>query len=155
MRALFICLLTACFFNCFGQEYKYVNADTLALKELPDKNSKTFIFLHAPTKIEVHPIIDKRYLQTPEIPANWYIVRFFINDGTRFGGTTYKGYVEKSRLTDKLSSVNVPRKDTAVTFSYSIPGDTVRHDLRFFKSSRGGCYYVNAAGRKEYVNFCR
>jgi hypothetical protein len=154
MRVLLLLVLFA-FSSVSAQTYKFVNADSLPLYEVPDTTSRVYIILHAPCKIEVQEITDKRYQKYPEILSNWYIVRFLINDGTRFGGVTYKGYLRRDKLVDKRELVTVPSLDPAIAFSYSIPGDTIRHDLRFFKSSKGGCYYINATGKKEYVNFCR
>lgn len=154
MRALFFILLISCGLLS-AQDYRYVNVENLALKEYPDTNSGTYILLHAPCKVAVQEIPDRRYKKIPEIMNNWYIVRFFINDGSRLGGRTYKGYVKKEYLVKNLHEVTVAGIDTSVTFSYTIPNDSVRHDLKFFESSGGGCFYINAAGKKEYVNFCR
>ncbi len=138
-----------------AQNYKYVNTDRLRLHEFPDTTSGTYIFLHPPTKIEVEEITDERYLEYPDVVNNWYILRFFINNGQRHGGITYKGYIRKDQLVDDTSKITVPVRDPDVMFSYSLPSDTTRHDLKFYRSSKGGCYYINAAGKKEYVDFCR
>lgn len=150
-------LLFLLFFSTvgFAQNYKYVNTDSLRLFEYPDTSSQVYIYLHPPTKIEVEEITDERYAPYPQIINEWYILRFFINNGMRHGGITYKGYIRKKDLVEDVKSVTARVEDPEVLFSYSLPNDTTRHDLKFYRSSKGGCYYINAAGKKEYVNFCR
>jgi hypothetical protein len=138
-----------------AQNYKYVNTGSVPLYEYPDTSSQVYVFFHPPCKIEVKELTKTRYEKFPEILNNWYMVRFFINDGTRHGGRTYKGYIQRFGLVDSSKYITASSYDPGVTFSYTIPGDSIRHDLRFFKSTKGGCFYINSAGKKEYVNFCR
>jgi hypothetical protein len=153
MRLLFfLAILFSSIVN--AQTYKYVNTGSVPLYEYPDTSSKVYVYFHPPCKIQVFEITG-RYEKYPEVVNNWYLVRFFINNGSRHGGVTYKGYIQKAGLVDSLKAVTASSFDPAVAFSYTIPGDSVRHDLRFFKSTKGGCFYINSAGKKEYVNFCR
>jgi hypothetical protein len=147
-----LCLLAV---SAFSQTIMYVNADTLGMKEFPDKTSKTLLYLHAPCKVMVDSITDKKFRDYKDVLDNWVSLKFFISDGSWTGGTTVYGYLPKKYLSNKLSMLDIPA-DTTITMNYTpVPG-TNYPKLEFHKSSMDQCYYYNSFRRKEYVsaNYC-
>lgn len=137
--------------NGHAQTVMYVNADTLGIKEFPDKTSKTLLYLQAPCKVLVNDITEKKFQDYREVIDNWVALKFFISDGQWTGGTTFYGYLPKKYLVSKLSMLDVPA-DTTITMNYSaVKGEKVP-GIQFHKSSTGNCYYYNSFRRKEYVN---
>lgn len=137
----------------FAQNYMYVNADAAYLRQLPVDTSRALIILHAPTKIEVQEITDRDH-QLPEIKENWVIGRLMVSSGSQFSGEAYSGYILKRDLVPSLSEVTVPGTDTTETLLYTkiTPGDNlVAPQINYQNSSRGGCYFVNSSGKREYV----
>lgn len=134
-----------------AQTIMYVNADTLGIKKFPDKNSETLLYLHAPTKVQVEELSEKRYTDHPEVKENWVATKFFISDGSWTGGQTVYGYLPKKFLVSKLNEMTASA-DTTITFSVTIPGTMKRPEIVFKRSSRGLCYYYNSYRIKEIVN---
>lgn len=134
-----------------AQTIMYVNTDTLGIKKFPDKNSETLLYLHAPTKVQVEELTEKRYLDFPEIKENWVSIKFFISDGSWTGGQTVYGYLPKKFLVVNLNDLTASA-DTTITFSVTIPGTMKRPEIVFKRSSRGLCYYYNSYRIKEIVN---
>jgi hypothetical protein len=149
-RILFI--LTGIVFShsAFSQEYMYVKKQTF-LREFPDTTSKPLLVLYPPCKVLPMPITDKGYEGYTD---NWMAINFFSSDGTRYGGETFKGFIRKEDLTSSLTDFNTAEVDTSITIHYALVdqnGEKIYPPLRFLDSSHGGCYYINSAAKKEYV----
>lgn len=139
----------------FSQKHMYVNSDAAYLRQFPLDTSKALIILHAPTKVEIQEISDRDLKAFPDITDQWVVARLLVTSGSQFSGQAYSGYLRKEDLVGSLTQITVPETDTAVTLVYSKITDQNELQapkINYQKSSRGGCYYVNSTGNREYVS---
>lgn len=163
------------------QEYVYVNTDNLILRDKPEHSYRVLAILNAPTKLEiVHS--DKGYDHDKAVHQKFYEVRVLYKENKRghtIAGWVEKRFVvsDAKKVTvagiDTAEEVNIdevelqpyagdaghspnkfngdrfppPKYKGGETFKTASQQKRVYH-----KGKRGGCYYIDKAGRKVYVD---
>ncbi len=158
-----------------AQKYVYVNTDNLILRDRPEKEYNVFDVLHAPCRLEVIPY-SKGYDNTAVEDKFYHVVLRVWFEKTKKSYSGY-GWVEKKYVVDSHGKVTTPYKDSTETISYTkvdfLNDDRKQLNYRSYpypkykggeknfetnstrkyrKGPRGGCYYINAKGRKVYVD---
>ena len=159
-----------------AQKYVYVNTDNLLLRDRPEKEYNVFDVLHAPCRLEVIPY--STGYETKAIKERFYHVLLTVwFEKTKRSYSSY-GWVEKKYVVKSHDKITAPYTDTSQTIAYttaqvsredppklnyrSYPYPKYKGGEKSFESEnkkgkyrkgpRGGCYYVNAKGRKVYVD---
>jgi hypothetical protein len=178
----YITLLTVMLLSyakALGQEYGYVNTDSLILRDRPEKVYNVFAILHAPCQVTIEPY-DNYYKNNRAVTGKFYEDNNGIHH--HIGGWVEKRYMvdDPAKITVRGANMNLRIAESEVMLIPYIGDD--KHNpnshntaLRFqapkykggekqpepFKKvyqtgARGGCYYVNAKGKKVYVDkkFC-
>lgn len=176
---LLILLLFAVFQAASGQEYVYVNTDNLILRDRPEHTYMVFAVLHAPCRLVLEPY-GNGYANDKRVKSRFYLVSFsYDEDGNNH---YVRGWVEKRYVVRERSKVRGLGIDTSLNLSatrpqlYSYMGDDKHNPNKFnaalyqaprykggepqpvapkrvyHSGPRGGCYYINAKGKRVYVN---
>ena len=176
MHKLFLfLLLTIAGHVATGQEYVYANTDNLLLRDRPEKEYDVFGVLHAPCRLEVIPY--STGYETKAIKDWFYHVQLSVwFEKTKSSYTGY-GWVEKKYVVSSHDKITAQYADSAEAIlfnkvpvsrdnppklncrSYPYPkykGGEKNFDTankkKYQKGKLGGCYYINAKGRKVYVD---
>ncbi len=164
-----------------AQDTVYVNAHNLILRDRPETRYNVFAILQAGCPLKVEPFEDG-YKNNKSVRSRFY--RVLISYGNDAGGSNrIFGWVEKRFVVPALGKVTVPGTDKTGTkpvtrFMLALhPGNDenkfnagqfppplykgAEHQpgaakKTYHSGPRGGCYYLNASGRKVYVDkkFC-
>ena len=113
---LFILLLIISAPAC-GQEYVYVNTDSLILRDRPEKKYKVLAILHAPSRVKI-AAIDKGYINDKAVNDRFYQVFFthWKEDGTSL---TMGGWVEKKYTVKSKAGITFPGADTTADLLFT------------------------------------
>jgi len=172
-RLLLLFLLAAS--SAFGQEFVYVNTTNLLLRDRPEKEYNVFDVLHAPCRLKVLPYSDS-YKRNKTITGRfYYVVLSMQNEETKRSYNSY-GWVQKQYVVNGRDKITARFTDSTQTVSFTITplSDDPRNlnyrsypypkykggektfaaafKRKYKKGPRGGCYYINAKGRKVYVD---
>ena len=158
-----------------AQKYVYVNTDNLLLRSVPKKEYNVFDVLHAPCRLELEPYDD--YENNKAVKEKYYHVKitaWFEKTKRSYAGF---GWVEKKYVVTSHDKIIAPYADSTEIISFTradvstydvntlnyrlypypkYKGGEKRFDVeskrKYQKGKRGGCYYINAKGRKVYVD---
>jgi hypothetical protein len=160
----------------YSQQYVYVNADSLILRDNPTNIYMVYAVLHAPCKLRV--IEYSYYKDDKAITNKFYRVRLLFHDGLDhyIYGWVEKKYIvsDKAHITCHVDNINLELSASIVDYHlchgidhnkpegfnfalYPQPnykgGVTPRSLVKrvYRKGRRGGCYYINKKGNKVYV----
>ena len=172
-RLLLLLLMLAS--PAFAQEYVYVNTANLLLRDRPEKEYNVFDVLHTPCRLQLLPYSDS-YKNDKTVTNKFYYVALSMqNEKTKRSYNSY-GWVEKQYVVRSHDKVTAPYPDSTQTLSFTVtrlsddpknmnfrnyPYPEYKGGERIFatafkrkykKGPRGGCYYINAKGRKVYVD---
>lgn len=151
----------------------YVNATSLNLRQTPSVTGTIVCQLHAAAGIYVEKPFEAKY-NTPEIRQKWAYVEWPLD----LEGMIFTGFVERKFLVSTSDSVTVPASGEEITLVQKMPGMSVVSNRvtvpgsrnvpfptvqkrtvgraagsrQYYTGPRGGCYYLNASGKKEYVD---
>lgn len=162
----------------FAQEYIYVNVDNLILRDRPEKTYNVFAILHAPCRIKKEPY--EEYKNNRIVTNKFYHVSISYNDEGRphyLAGWVDKKYTvdDLQKVTVPGAKMNLDISESEVVLQPYIGDD--KHNpnnngnarnfqapkykggekqspvfrKKYEKGPRGGCYYINARGKKVYV----
>jgi hypothetical protein len=104
----YITLLTVMLLSyakALGQEYGYVNTDSLILRDRPEKVYNVFAILHAPCQVTIEPY-DNYYKNNRAVTGKFYEVSVSYNDNN---GIHHHigGWVEKRYMVDDPAKITV------------------------------------------------
>ena len=171
--------------NLHGQEYMYVNTDNLILRDRPEKVYNVFAILHAPCRLKIEPYEDG-YRDDKAVTRKFYQVSISYADDDGIHHYT-GGWVEKRYMVNDLDKVTLPGADKSAEIEASVVvmipymgddehnpngGNAGAFQAPKYKGGekqpppyrkvyqlgpRGGCFYMNRKGNKEYVDpkFCK
>ena len=175
MKKLVFSILFLLAGTAMAQEYVYVNTANLLLRDQPEKEYNVFDVLHAPCRLEVIPY--SAGYETKAIRDRFYHVALKIwFEKTKKSYNGY-GWVEKKYVVNAHDKITAHYTDSSQTIAYTtspVSRDNppklnyrsypypkykggeknfdVLNGAKYRKGPRGGCYYVNAKGRKVYVD---
>jgi hypothetical protein len=182
MKYLFYLVFIFLSITTSAQEFAYVNTDNLILRDRPEKNYRVQAILHAPAEVEIQPYL-RIYQHNKVITDHFYRVRFVYKQSSSATVSTWYGWVEKKYTVSAEAEVTGRRADTTADVIYGISymgadrrdpnpqnqagfpppkykGGETKFAAPFRKvyhrGARGGCYYINRKGHKQYVDprFC-
>jgi len=158
-----------------AQEFVYVNTDNLLLRDRPEKEYNVFDVLHAPCRLKVIPY--STGYETKAIKDRFYHVLLTVwFEETKRSYSSY-GWVEKKYVVKSHDKITAPYTDSSQAIAYTtaqVSRDNppklnyrsypypkykggektfdVESKRKYQSGPRGGCYYINAKGRKVYVD---
>ncbi len=128
--------------------FHFVNTEMLNLRENPNVSSKVIAQVGACSYVTIIPGHES-------------------NGWTKIDAGNYQGYVNEDYLVDNLDDITVTGADVAfakktyftsveTAATYAAPYRRAVDTRIYYTGPRGGCYYINGNGRKEYVDhsFC-
>ena len=117
IKHFFLILLLIIPDSVFGQEYVYVNTDSLILRDRPEKIYTVFAILHVPSQLKI-VANDNGYINDKAVNARFYQVSFthWKQDGTSL---TKYGWVEKKYTVRSKAAITVPGADTTADLLFT------------------------------------
>ena len=117
MRSILLILLIITSRIAFGQEYVYVNTDSLILRDRPEKIYNVLAILHVPSKVSI-VATDKGYINDKAVNARFYQVSLthWKEDGTSL---RIDGWVEKKYTVRSKAEITIRGVDTTADLLFT------------------------------------
>ena len=176
---LLLTLLIIAIVPAWAQQYMYVNTDNLILRDRPEKVYNVFAILHAPCRVKIEPY-EQFYNKNHAVTSRFYDVSITYEDAGihhYLNGWVEKKYLvaDTNKIDVPGAKMNLDISESEVIVTPYIGDDKHNPNYKgsardfqapkykggekqpeqfrkiYQKGPRGGCYYINAKGKKVYV----